>query len=399
MKRIFWGAAVLALGCLGARAQSIDDLNIQLHGYATQGFLYTTNNNIFTTTSSNGSPAWTEAVVNLTAQPQSKLRVGVQARYFVLGNYGNEITLDWAQADYKFNDMFGIRAGKVKTPSGMFNEIQDIDPSYMWSLLPQPVYPIGSRNSELAHYGGVVYGTVKMGAGGKLDYRGWDGERIIGSNDGYFTTLRESGIVFPDGLYGVTLGAQMTWHTPLKGLSVGAADSRSEQWSGAVNYSAGEANVTAETISGTMTLKPMDQPYFFGRYERAKFMVAGEYTRIQPSLALNLAPAVPAPINYYDDWRSWYGMAMYKPTSKLSVGIYDTQEIDHKAALGPARYSKDWAFSGRYDFNEFLYAKAEQHVIDGTLIDYDLAGSTSGENPGGLQPNTKLTILKLGVSF
>ena len=399
MKRILWGAAVLALGCLGAGAQSIDDLNIQLHGYATQGFLYTTNNNIFTTSSSDGSPAWTEAVVNLTAQPQPKLRIGVQARYFVLGNYGNEITLDWAQADYKFNDMFGIRAGKVKTPSGMFNEIQDIDPSYMWSLLPQPVYPIGSRNSELAHYGGVVYGTAKMQQAGKLDYRGWIGERIIGSNDGYFTSLREEGIVFPNGLYGITLGAQMTWHTPLKGLAVGAADSRSEQWSGSVNYSAGEANVTAETISGTMTLKPIDQPYFFGRYERSKFSVAGEYTRIQPSLELNLAPAVPAPINYYDDWRSWYGMATYKPTGKLSVGIYDTQEIDHKAALGPGRYSKDWAFSGRYDFNEFLYAKAEEHVIDGTLINYDSNGNPTGMNPGGLQPNTKLTVLKLGVSF
>jgi hypothetical protein len=157
--------------------------------------------------------------------------------------------------------------------------------------------------------------------------------------------------------------------------------------------------VTAETISGNMTLKPLDQPFYFGRYEKQKFAVMGEYTRTQPSLQLNLEPAVPAPINYYDDWRSWYGMAMYKPTSKLSVGIYDTQEIDHKAALGPSRYSKDWAFSGRYDFNEFLYAKAEEHVIDGTLIDYDAGGNPNGVNPDGLQPNTKLTILKLGVSF
>jgi hypothetical protein len=399
MKRILWGAVMLALGCLGAKAQSIDDLNIQFHGYATQGFLYTTDNNIFTTMSSNGSPAWTEAVVNLTAQPQSKLRIGVQARYFVLGNYGNEITLDWAQADYKFNDMFGIRAGKVKTPSGMFNETQDIDPSYLWSLLPQTVYPIGSRNSMLAHYGGVVYGTLKMGPAGKLEYRGWDGERILSSNDGYFTSLREEGIVFPNGLYGVTLGAHINWHTPLKGLSLGAADSRQEQWGGPVSYSVLAANVTAQTISGTMTLPALDQPFYFGRYEKPKFSVAGEYTRTQPNLILNLAPAVPAPVNYANDWRSWYVMATYKPTSKLNLGIYDTQEIDYKSALGPARYSKDWAFSGRYDFNEFLYAKAEEHVIDGTLINYDESGSTSGVNPDGLQPNTKLTVLKLGVSF
>jgi hypothetical protein len=45
------------------KCTSLEDLNIQIHGYATQGFLYTTNNNWNTTTSSDGSPAGTEAVV------------------------------------------------------------------------------------------------------------------------------------------------------------------------------------------------------------------------------------------------------------------------------------------------------------------------------------------------
>jgi opacity protein-like surface antigen len=117
MKKILVGALALALSASSAIAQSLDDLNIQIHGYATQGFLYTTQNNILTTSSSNGSPAWTEAVVNLTSQPDPKLRVGVQARYFMLGNYGNEISLDWAQADYKFSDKFGVRFGKVKSPT------------------------------------------------------------------------------------------------------------------------------------------------------------------------------------------------------------------------------------------------------------------------------------------
>src|ERR1700679_2661368 len=115
MKKILVGAIALALGA-GAQglAQSLEDLNIQIHGYATQGFLYTTNNNILTTNSSNGSPAWTEAVLNVGAQPIPKLRIGVQGRYFLLGDYGNAITLDWAAADYKASDKFGVRFGKVK---------------------------------------------------------------------------------------------------------------------------------------------------------------------------------------------------------------------------------------------------------------------------------------------
>jgi hypothetical protein len=163
MNRFLIGVVALTLGTLSASAQSLDDLNIQIHGYATQGFLYTTNNNILTTSSSNGSPEWTEAVLNVGAQPLPKLRIGVQARYFLLGNFGNAITLDWAAADYKANDKFGVRFGKVKVPSGLLNETQDIDPSYMWSLLPQGNYPISSRNSALADYGGVVYGTLALG--------------------------------------------------------------------------------------------------------------------------------------------------------------------------------------------------------------------------------------------
>lgn len=89
----------------------------------------------------------------------------------------------------------------------------------------------------------------------------------------------------------------------------------------------------------------------------------------------------------------WYAMASYKLTEKLSAGLYDTQLVDHQNALGPLRYTKDWAFSGRYDFNQFLYAKVEQHVVDGTYLNYDTVLNTS------LKPTSKLTILKVGVSF
>jgi hypothetical protein len=49
----------LVVVTLSAAGQSLEDLNVQIHGYATQGFLYTTNNNILTTRSNDGSPNWT----------------------------------------------------------------------------------------------------------------------------------------------------------------------------------------------------------------------------------------------------------------------------------------------------------------------------------------------------
>lgn len=88
-------------------------------------------------------------VVNLAVEPQSRLRIGIQARYFLLGNYGNAIALDWAQADLKVNERFGFRVGKVKTPVGLLNDTQDVDSVHLWVLLPQSVYPLSSRDSIL----------------------------------------------------------------------------------------------------------------------------------------------------------------------------------------------------------------------------------------------------------
>jgi hypothetical protein len=76
--------------------------------------------------------------------------------------------------------------------------------------------------------------------------------------------------------------------------------------------------------------------------------------------------------------------------------------FDHRlGALGPGRYSKDWTISGRYDFNQYLYAKAEQHVIDGTaeLSTTIRQRRNTGRTQSGSTPQTKLTILKIGVSF
>jgi hypothetical protein len=387
--RFLVAASILIFAWGPASAQSLDDLNIQIHGYATQGFLYTTNNNILTTTSSNGSPAWTETVVNISSQPTPKLRVAVQARYFLLGNFGNTITLDFASADYKVSDRFGVRFGKVKTPSGLFNEIQDIDPSYMWSLLPQSIYPITSRNSLLSHDGGVVYGTLPLGPKlGKLEYRGWGGERSIGTNDGYLLSERELGIVLPNGLNSADYGAALHWRTPLPGLMIGASINHENPSSDALT----DTIAGYGTFNGTFLMNDIDQPQYFARYEKQKLMLAGEFARTPVAVTVQV-PGVFAQSDRID-YRAWYGMATYKLTDKLTAGLYDSQFFDHQVALGPARYSKDWAISARFDFNQFLYAKAEQHIVDGTALSYDTA-----LNPNGLKPTTKLTILKIGVSF
>jgi len=377
-------AAVLALVCRGqlAPAQTMDDVNLQFHGYATQGFLYSTNNNWNTTNSTDGSAAWTEAVVNLSAQPIPKLRIGVQARYSLLGTYGNAITLDWAQADYKVNERLGFRLGKVKSPNGLLNEIQDIDPAYLWTILPQSVYPLASRNSVLTHYGGVAYGTLPLGERlGKLEYQAFGGQRVIASDDGFLQSTRDIGITLPSGVSGIAVGMMVTWETPVPGLAFGANVS-SDRLAG---------QVAAYGLTGQFLIPAFTVPDYFARYERGKIMLAAEYAR-KPGHATIVIPEILSPKDPFDQ-RGFFVMASYKRTGKLTAGAYYSSSIDRQVVQSSARFQKDWALSARYDLNQFLYLKAEQHFIDGTELGYSSADNID------FHPSSRMTLLKLGVSF
>src|SRR5579863_5154301 len=160
-------------------AQELSD--IQIHGFATQGFLYSSSNNYLSTNSSSGSFAWTDGVVSFTDPVSDKLRVGVQMHMSQLGEFGGpDLKVDWASGDYRVNDKVGFAVGKVKTVLGLFNDTQDVDAVQEWALLPQGVYPIENKSWNLAHYGADFYGEMPLGKqGGALAYRAYVGYRTL----------------------------------------------------------------------------------------------------------------------------------------------------------------------------------------------------------------------------
>ena len=64
------------------------------------------------------------------------------------------MTLDWAEIDCHFRDWLGVRAGKIETLLGLFNDSQDQEFLYTWALLPQGVYPLDLRELTNANTGG-----------------------------------------------------------------------------------------------------------------------------------------------------------------------------------------------------------------------------------------------------
>ncbi len=173
---------------LCASAMFAQDLsNIQIHGFVTQGFLYSSSNNYLTVNSSSGSLDWSDGVVSISDPVSDKLRVGIQLHMSQLGDVGGPtLQVDWASADYRANDRARVSFGKVKTVVGLFNDTQDVDPVQLWALLPQGVYSIDNKSFNLAHYGADFYGEMPLGKqGGTLGYRAYAGYRVLDLESGY----------------------------------------------------------------------------------------------------------------------------------------------------------------------------------------------------------------------
>ena len=362
----------------GVQAQEI--AGIVVHGFVTQGFLFSSKNNYLSMKSSDGSPQWTDAAVNVSDSLSDKLRVGIQLHMYQLGEFGgSNVQVDWALGDYRVNDYFGIRAGKVKTVWGLFTDSQDVDEVFLWILLPQGSYSIDHKSFYLAHIGGEVYGQVFLGKrAGTIRYEAYAGQSTVDLNDGYIKQFAESGLVFTSALGGKTYGGDLQWDTPLKGLTFG--------------YSGDMQAVDGTAPAGGIHSPALLAPSIYARFNRGKFYFAAEYDRIPINAVLTIESAA---IPFVLDERSWFVMGSYRLGKRVQVGSYYSHYINKLSdTTQPANYSKDFVLSGRYDFNDYFYAKVEGHFLHGTALGY-----YTSTNPNGLSPNTKMLAAKIGFSF
>jgi len=370
---------VLVCVCTGS-LYAQDLAGIEIHGFVTQGFLFSSSNNYLTMKSSDGSVRWTEGAVSVSDSLTDKLRVGIQLHMYQLGQLGGaHLQIDWASGDYRFNDHFGIRAGKVKTVLGLFNDSQDVDAIFLWTLLPQCSYPIDNEGFYLAHVGGEVYGELPLGSrAGKLRYDGYAGESNLPLNGGFVKELADDGLALRASPGGKTYGGDLRWEAPLRGLVLGS--------------SADVQALDGTAPGGNLHLIPFILSAQYAQFTRGKLNLWGEYDSASATAMVTIGPAViPMPL----DVRSWFAMGSYRLARKFQAGTYYSHYVNQGLdTTQPASYSKDWVVSGRYDFNPYLYGKIEGHFLRGTGLGYYFS-----TNANGLKPNSNMLAAKIGFSF
>jgi hypothetical protein len=401
-----WGAAALILGmtpgALYAQEFNIGSVPVQAHGFMSEGFAKSDGNNYLTMQTGDGSGAMIDAGVNSTARIGRKLLVGAQVYTRNIGNLGNgTVSVDWAQADFRFATWFGVRGGKVKTVMGLYNDTQDMEFLQTFALLPQSVYPLDLRDGTIAHVGGDVYGRAEIGSAGALVYTAYLGRRRDPHSGGYPYMLHDAGIDYTT-YGGPQAGGDIRWQA--RDYQFGVA--RMVGWirgtgTWTFSYPPGAPEVTIPTEEHS---RHDHTTQVFGQYAAGKVKIDSEFRNYYRDQIIFSEQS-----SIITDMNAFYLSGAYRVHKHLELGGYYSRSNVHAipgafAGFPPGPptdgHVHDKVVAGRIDINRFIALKLEGHFMEGVgNIGMYPDGFYSQDNVNGFKPKTNLFVTRLGFNF
>lgn len=380
---------------------------LYVSGFASQGFVTTSANQLLVDRSEKGSFEFNEVGTTVQATPTDRLRVGIQFLARDLGQEGNnQVYIDWAGGDYQWRDFLGARVGKIKLPLGFYNQGRDIDMLRTCVLLPQCVYNEGLRDFVLAHEGMSLYGNLPLHNSGYFDYEVWCGTlNIPNPKNGFWggsfelggiNSARSIGLGIANEygadtstvsieylgsseekvLFPVVYGGAFTWSPPVPGLRLGTTIivgefELSNRWQYAVSLIDSNGNPRDFTR----------QVYFENEFDINQILTfSGEYVWKCVTAAAEFNS------NVMNEGHSgsnreegFYGMLSCRSNKWLTCGmyygVYYARANDRQGKFAVmqgfpdyAAWEKDLVLSTRIDINSNLMVKAEYHYIDGVAL-------------------------------
>ncbi|MFQ5596660.1 MAG: hypothetical protein ACE5GK_01280 [Nitrospiria bacterium] len=337
--------------------------SLQFHGFASQGFIDTTDNNFFGK-SENGSFDFTELGINASIRPVPDLLFSAQilSRRAGKGDRGN-IRLDYGLVDFSIlsNGMgsLGIRIGKIKNPFGFYNETRDVAFTRPSIFLPQSIYFVRTRNPALSSDSLIAYGERQMASGNLFFQVGLGYPNVDGIETERAVLLSDRLGRLDDQLsyIGSILFEQNEGEVRL-GLSSAVVN---------INYKPGTGDPLR---AGSIRFRPL---IFSAQYHAESWSITSEYAlRFFKKKDLVAIP------DSEQTGKSFYLQGTYRILKRLEGVIrYDLlyQDRDDKngnkftSQTGLPNhlvFAKDWTFGLRWDITNSLMSRIEYHHVDGT---------------------------------
>lgn len=348
--------------------------SFQVHGFASQAFIVTTDNNFFGDSRDNGTFDFRELGINASWRILPKLQIAAQgvARWAGENDKGDP-RLDYGLLDYTLRsdaeNTWGIRLGRVINPIGFYNDTRDVAFTRPSIFLPQSIYFDRTRDVALSADGAQFYGErrtdfgdfllqfnvakPRVGAREELALLGSNGMGELKGDTSFFGRLlyeKDGGLI--------RLGLSSLW--------------ANFDFDSAPNYS---------PPSGSIEFSPL---IFSGQYNGERFSLTSEvalrnfdYSGFGPHLDRDFTGL------------SWYLQGSYRFSPRweavvrfdsLCTDLGDCDGEDFAAKTTGAahrRFADDWMVGLRWDVTSSIMLRAEFHHIRGTawitVEDNDLA--------------------------
>jgi hypothetical protein len=361
--------------------------NLQIHGFASQSWLKSTdNNNVFGKSSSDsGSFDFRELGLNASMRPKPNLQFSAQmlSRTAGKGSPGN-IRLDYGFIDYAFlseeNSKIGIRLGRMKNPLGFYNDTRDVPFTRPSLLLPQSIYFDRVRKVAIAADGVHLYGEYRFDHG-VLSFQGGPVRPLVRGAEAEVALL----------------GHEMRGHLAPDISYIGRISYELDEGRLRFAVSGTDLNIDYDPASGdplragSIRFTPL---IFSAQYNAERWSFTSEYA-LRHFEYKNFGIA---PLNLDFFGESYYFQGAYRITPEWeAIARYDVLYTDSDDRSGKKwaaatggnphrRYAKDITVGLRWNVTPELMLRAEYHRVNGTAW----LSTLDNPNSGDLSPHWNL---------
>ena len=368
-------------------ALEFNDGKVQVHGFASQGIVSSTDNNFYGDSSHNISFDFREVGINASYRPRPNLQFSAQVINLDAGDVSeNGLLLDYALVDYTISsteDMqFGIRLGRVKNPFGLYTTTRDVAFTRPSIVLPQSIYFDKARSLALSSDGVGFYLNKES------NYGGLNFDLVVGNAN----VDRGSEATF----LRVDLPGDMKSEKPSRLMRIMYTTPNDR-----LRIAFTAANIDLKYDATSHEFDPnlavhLDPKIISAQYSNENWELTAEYSQMKSSITRSFLP------NFNNVIEGYYVQGSYQFTPTLQAVVrYDASfnnKSDHSgkklsAETGlPAHvfFAKDWMIGLRYDVTPTFMIRGEWHHIDGTGW---LSSLDNNADPGAMERKWDMLML------